>query len=173
MSSRIPAQVKHLHRLVIDNDQSCVRNVHLNRNAFGRLCYLLKNSSGLRDMKGLSVNEQHLYGILRLNFTFLARPIPIFEDCHDSRWRWFKACLGALDGMYIDVRVPEKDKSRYRTRKGHIAVNVLGAFNMNMKFIYVLTGWEGSNADSRVLRDAINRPTGLRIPTSNMVHTNV
>ncbi|KAL0430554.1 UNVERIFIED_CONTAM: hypothetical protein Sradi_0681400, partial [Sesamum radiatum] len=38
---------------------------------------------------------------------------------------------------------------------------------MNMEFIYVLTGWEGSAADSRVLRNAINRPTGLRIPTGN------
>ncbi|KAL0291733.1 UNVERIFIED_CONTAM: hypothetical protein Sradi_7015300 [Sesamum radiatum] len=33
-----------------------------------------------------------------------------------------------------------------------------------MRFIYVLCGWEGSAADSRVLRDAINRPNGLRIP---------
>ncbi|XP_028101705.1 protein ALP1-like [Camellia sinensis] len=34
-----------------------------------------------------------------------------------------------------------------------------------MNFIYVLLGWEGSATDSRVLRDAINRPNGLRIPT--------
>ncbi|KAL7246538.1 hypothetical protein ACSBR2_001599 [Camellia fascicularis] len=34
-----------------------------------------------------------------------------------------------------------------------------------MNFMYVLPRWEGSTADSRVLRDAINRPNGLRIPT--------
>ncbi|KAL0401180.1 UNVERIFIED_CONTAM: hypothetical protein Slati_4147900 [Sesamum latifolium] len=36
-----------------------------------------------------------------------------------------------------------------------------------MQFIYVLTGWEGSAADSRILRNAINQPTGLRIPVEN------
>ncbi|KAL8542804.1 hypothetical protein ACS0TY_003620 [Phlomoides rotata] len=32
-----------------------------------------------------------------------------------------------------------------------------------MKFVYVLPGWEGSAADSRVLRDAISRTHGLKI----------
>ncbi|XP_028053958.1 putative nuclease HARBI1 [Camellia sinensis] len=49
-------------------------------------------------------------------------------------------CLGALDGTYVRVRVPAIDKPRYRTRKGEIATN------------------EGSTSDSRVLRDAVNRP---------------
>jgi len=31
-------------------------------------------------------------------------------------------------------------------------------------FIYVLTAWEGSTADSRVLRDAVSRRNGLKIP---------
>ncbi|GJT91852.1 ALP1-like protein [Tanacetum coccineum] len=31
-------------------------------------------------------------------------------------------------------------------------------------FTYVLTGWEGSKADSRVLRDAISMPNVLKIP---------
>ncbi|ONM33436.1 hypothetical protein ZEAMMB73_Zm00001d041649 [Zea mays] len=33
-----------------------------------------------------------------------------------------------------------------------------------MQFIYVLPGWEGSAHDGRVLRDAISRPNGLRVP---------
>ncbi|XP_061372135.1 uncharacterized protein LOC133314647 [Gastrolobium bilobum] len=32
------------------------------------------------------------------------------------------------------------------------------------QFIFVLLGWEGSAADSRVLRDAISRPDGLKVP---------
>ncbi|KAL0392934.1 UNVERIFIED_CONTAM: hypothetical protein Sradi_2516200 [Sesamum radiatum] len=36
-----------------------------------------------------------------------------------------------------------------------------------MQFIYVLSGWEGSAADSRVLRDAIHRDGGLRVPSGN------
>ncbi|KAK2373847.1 hypothetical protein QL285_074854 [Trifolium repens] len=71
---------------------------------------------------------------------------------------------GALDGTYIKVNVPEADKSRYRTRKGEIATNVLGVCSPDLQFIYVLHGWEGSAADSRVLRDAISRPNGLKVP---------
>ncbi|XP_042456583.1 uncharacterized protein LOC122041078 [Zingiber officinale] len=33
-----------------------------------------------------------------------------------------------------------------------------------MQFIYVLPGWEGSAHDDRVLRDAISRPTWLKVP---------
>jgi hypothetical protein len=60
--------------------------------------------------------------------------------------------------------VPEADKSRYRTRKGEIATNVLGVCSPDLQFIYVLPGWEGSAADSRVLRDVVTRPNGLKVP---------
>ncbi|KAI4997416.1 hypothetical protein ZWY2020_052758 [Hordeum vulgare] len=33
-----------------------------------------------------------------------------------------------------------------------------------MQFIYILPGWEGSTHDGHVLRDAISRPNGLRVP---------
>ena len=65
----------------------------------------------------------------------------------------------------MKVLVPSVDKPRYRTRKGEIATNVLGVCSQDMQFIYVLPGWEGSASDSRVLRDAITRQNGLRVPT--------
>ena len=49
-------------------------------------------------------------------------------------------CLGASDGTYIRVNVPEGDKLRYRTRKNEIATNVLGVCSQDMQFIYVLPG---------------------------------
>ncbi|KAG8387068.1 hypothetical protein BUALT_Bualt03G0214900 [Buddleja alternifolia] len=33
-----------------------------------------------------------------------------------------------------------------------------------MNFVYMLPGWEGSAADGRVLRDAVNRVNGLKVP---------
>ena len=59
--------------------------------------------------------------------------------------------------------MPENDKPRYRTRKGEIATNVLGVCSQDMKFIFVMPGWEGSAFDLRVLRDALNKPTGLKV----------
>jgi len=56
------------------------------------------------------------------------------------------------------------DKPRYRSRKNDVATNVLGVCAPDMQFIYVLPGWEGSAADARVLRDALARTHGLKIP---------
>ncbi|XVF53730.1 hypothetical protein PTKIN_Ptkin05aG0122200 [Pterospermum kingtungense] len=105
-----------------------------------------------------------LKAVLRLHPLLLKKPEPIPEDCTDSRWKWFKGCLGALDGTHIKVNVKQVDKPRYRSRKGDIVTNVLGVCTPNMEFIYVLPGWEGSTADGRVLRDAISRRNGLKIP---------
>ena len=49
-------------------------------------------------------------------------------------------------------------------RKGDIATNMLGVCTPEMQFVYVIPGWEGSVADGRVLRDAISRRHGLKVP---------
>ncbi|KAL0303495.1 UNVERIFIED_CONTAM: hypothetical protein Sradi_6217600 [Sesamum radiatum] len=102
--------------------------------------------------------------VLRLHPILLPRPAPVQEGCQDHRWRWFKGCLGALDGTHVDTRVPETDKERYRNRKDQISINVLGVCSTDGKFTYVLSGWKGSAADSRVLRHAITNPHGLKVP---------
>lgn len=81
-------------------------------------------------------------------------------------------CLGALDGTHIRVKVPERDKPRYRTRKSEIATNVLGACSQDLRFIYVLPGWEGSAHDARVLKDALSRRNGLKVPNGIFRNTN-
>ncbi|KAL8516049.1 hypothetical protein ACS0TY_014647 [Phlomoides rotata] len=115
--------------------------------------------------------SKHFHSVLRsvvkLHSIILSEPQPVPEDNTDTRWGCFKGCLGALDGTYVDVQVHNVGKLRYINRKGQVTVNVLGVCDMNMKFVYVLTGWEGSAADSQVLRDAINRPHGLRVPKGN------
>ncbi|KAL0456228.1 UNVERIFIED_CONTAM: hypothetical protein Slati_0962000 [Sesamum latifolium] len=105
--------------------------------------------------------------VLRLGSLLLAKPVPVSADSSCARWKWFEGCLGALDGTYIDVRVPAEDRARYRTHKGSVFVNVLGVCDREMRFIYVLAGYEGSAADARVLRDVISRPNRLKIPQGN------
>lgn len=73
-------------------------------------------------------------------------------------------CLGALDDTYFKVNVNVIDRPRYRTKKGVIATNVLVVCDTNGDFIFVLPGWEGSATDSQVLRNAISRPHGLKVP---------
>ncbi|XP_073037726.1 uncharacterized protein [Primulina eburnea] len=105
-----------------------------------------------------------LKSLLKLHPLLLVKPSPVDEECTKDAWRCFKGCLGALDGTHIGVHVPKREQARYRNRKGTISVNVLGVCDRNMNFIYALTRWEGSAADARVLRDAINRDDSFIVP---------
>ncbi|XP_013619588.1 PREDICTED: putative nuclease HARBI1 [Brassica oleracea var. oleracea] len=61
------------------------------------------------------------------------------------------------------VQSPKKES--YRNRKGVISQNVLAACNFDLEFIYVLSGWEGSAHDSKVLQDALTRRINrLQVP---------
>ena len=64
------------------------------------------------------------------------------------------------------MTIPIEDRARYRNRKGDLSTNVLGVCDLNMKFTYILPGWEGSPSDSQVLGDALHRRNGLKIPIS-------
>ncbi|CAL1353622.1 unnamed protein product [Linum trigynum] len=105
-----------------------------------------------------------LNSVLKLHPILLRKPKPVLEDSEDPKWKHFKNCLGAVDGTIVEVRTTKDRQARYRTRKGTIGMNVLGVCNQNLEFIYVLTGWEESAHDGRVLRDALARPNGLKVP---------
>ncbi|KAL8464236.1 hypothetical protein ACS0TY_033952 [Phlomoides rotata] len=81
----------------------------MDRNAFGRLCILLRNMGSLGDGKHVSVEEQ------------VAMPEPVPSDSTNPRWKWFKGCLGAIDGTYIssasDARVLRDSISRVHSLK--------------------------------------------------------
>ncbi|MFQ6650493.1 hypothetical protein Gotur_022410, partial [Gossypium turneri] len=105
-----------------------------------------------------------LNAVIHLQDVLFKKAKPITANSSNPRWKWFKNCLGALDGTHIRIRVSTIDKPRYRTRKGDIAINMLGVCTPDMQFVYVLPGWEGFVADGRVLRDAISRRHGLKVP---------
>ncbi|XP_072062175.1 protein ANTAGONIST OF LIKE HETEROCHROMATIN PROTEIN 1-like [Arachis hypogaea] len=178
-----------LRRDALDNiigeggDRNCIWELRMSLNEFSTLCELLQVQGGLDEDGHVGIGEKVATFLIILahhtkncnvqvlfyrsgetisRYFYKADPVP--QDCVDPRWKWFKGCLGALDGTYLDVTVPKSDKSRYRTRKSRISTNVLGVYNRNMDFVYVLSGWEGSASDSRILRDAITRHNGLKIP---------
>ncbi|XP_047965382.1 uncharacterized protein LOC125209848 [Salvia hispanica] len=159
MSDKMPAQVSHMNRLTKVTDVDCIDNLRMDRNAFGRLCRILRDKCGLVDQRYVRVEEQvamflstlahhtknrvvgfqflrskhtvsryiHevMRGVIHLHRTLFVQPTPVDESCDDARWKWFKGCLGALDGTYINVRVSAADAPRYRSRKGEISTNTL------------------------------------------------
>ncbi|KAL0446252.1 UNVERIFIED_CONTAM: hypothetical protein Slati_1753100 [Sesamum latifolium] len=58
LNSRIPDQVRNLHRLVSFNDESCLQNLCMDCNALGCLCYMLEQLGGVKPTKNLIVPEQ-------------------------------------------------------------------------------------------------------------------
>ncbi|XP_057760273.1 uncharacterized protein LOC130980631 [Arachis stenosperma] len=162
MNSRVRREA--LERIVGEGYRNCIWELRMNTNAFANLCELLQVQGGLTEDGHVSLPEQ---AVIRIQSILFAKATLVEEDCGDPTWRKFKGCLGALDGIYIEVTVPESEKARYRTRKGKICTNVLGVCNREMGFVYVLSGWEGSASDSRVLRDAITRRNSLKIPHGN------
>ncbi|CAH9120108.1 unnamed protein product [Cuscuta epithymum] len=77
---------------------------------------------------------------------------------------YFKECLGAIDGTHIPAMISGRETSSYRNRHGIISQNVLATCNFDLQFMYVLSGWEGSAHDSKVLTDALTRENGLKVP---------
>ncbi|KAK4703002.1 nuclease HARBI1, partial [Phenoliferia sp. Uapishka_3] len=89
-------------------------------------------------------------------------PIPS-KIFHNSKfYPYFKDCIGALDGTHCLMSVPEAMAIPYRSRKGGILQNVLAVCSFDMRFVYVLSGWEGSAPDTVVYKDA--RENGFLIP---------
>ena len=72
--------------------------------------------------------------------------------------------MGAIDGTHILVIVDVDMKAPYHDRKGNLSQNVMGVSSFDYKFQYVLAGWEGSAADSRVLASAFSRSDPLVVP---------
>ncbi|XP_030458817.2 uncharacterized protein LOC115679372 [Syzygium oleosum] len=77
---------------------------------------------------------------------------------------YFKDCIGAIDGTHVRASVPLEIQGRFRGRKDGTTQNVLAAVTFDLRFSYVLAGWEGTAHDSRILSDALSKPDGLNVP---------
>ncbi|KAL1565826.1 hypothetical protein AAHA92_01507 [Salvia divinorum] len=86
----------------------------------------------------------------------LATPTEIRKS--NRLYPYFEDCIGVIDGMHIPAHVPAKDQSRFRNRRGVLSQNVLVACTLDYQFIFVYPGWEGSAADSRVLKAVLSDP---------------
>ena len=77
----------------------------------------------------------------------------------------WKDCVGAIDDTPIHVKVAGEDASKYHGRKKSPTQNVLAACTFDLKFTYVLIGWEGTSSDSRIRKDVLTREDSLKFPT--------
>jgi hypothetical protein len=52
----------------------------------------------------------------------------------------------------------------FHGRKHYTSQNVLATVDFDMRFPYVLVGWEGSAHDASIMADSLSKPDGLQIP---------
>ena len=89
---------------------------------------------------------------------------PLASEIQDNPklYPFFKDCQGSIDGTHLDAFCPDDAVKRYRNRKGGISQNVLAACSQDMRFTYILSGWEGSASDGYIFDDA--RQSNLTVP---------
>ncbi|KAF5820192.1 putative harbinger transposase-derived nuclease domain-containing protein [Helianthus annuus] len=77
---------------------------------------------------------------------------------------YFMDCVGAVNGTHFPVIVGVDEQGPFRNKNGVLSQSVLAACSFNMKFHYVLAGWEGSAPDIKVLNSALTRKNNLKVP---------
>ncbi|CAN1752821.1 hypothetical protein LINPERHAP1_LOCUS4906 [Linum perenne] len=79
-------------------------------------------------------------------------------------------CVGAIDGVHVDAIIPISQQIPFRGRRGNTNHNVLCVCSFDMRFTYVVAGWEGSAHDARILTStATDRNSQFSMPPLGMV----
>jgi len=108
-----------------------------------------------------ALTSENIYHVL-VNFPTDDFPIPQHILSSNTFTPYFNGCIGALDGTHLPVHVPKAGHAAFHNRKGVLLQNVLAVCTMDMQFLYMLAGWEGSTSDSRMFEDALRK--GFMIP---------
>lgn len=77
-------------------------------------------------------------------------------------WPYFADVIGAMDGTQINCNPPSEELDAARNRKGGVTQNCLACTSFDMRFQYMLGGWEGSACDTTLYTNA--RFNDLRVP---------
>ncbi|PKI44177.1 putative nuclease HARBI1 [Punica granatum] len=108
-----------------------------------------------------------LNAIVAISLDFFEPPWPEVpqEILEDPRlYPYFKDCVGVVDCIHIPVTVGVDEQGPFRNRNGQLTQCVLAAGSLDLKFHYVLAGWEGSASELQVLNSALTRRNRLQVP---------
>ena len=67
---------------------------------------------------------------------------------------FFQNALGALDGTHINCSATATDRHASRDRKGGLTQNCLAVCGFDFRFLYFISGFEGSAADATMYMHA-------------------
>ncbi|KAF5934246.1 hypothetical protein HYC85_030417 [Camellia sinensis] len=129
-------------------------------------CFVMESSDDEKDGVFVNYIPKEISHTLASN-DFFQGPGPDVppEVLEDPRfYPYFKDCVGAVDGIHIPVMVGVDEQGPFCNKNGFLSQIVLALCSFDLKFHYVLAGWEGSAADLRVLNSALTRRNKLQVP---------
>ncbi|XP_054820822.1 uncharacterized protein LOC129319784 [Prosopis cineraria] len=137
------AKRSYLKRMISSSDVACYNLLRMHRSTFDKLCSMLTDVGGLKPCKNMLVDEQVAMFLHILAHHVKNRVIQHnFGRSGETISRYFNSVLTSmmrLGDMLLKKPEPVPEDSNDER-------------------------WEGSAADGRVLRDAISRRNGLRVP---------
>jgi hypothetical protein len=71
-------------------------------------------------------------------------------------------CSGAIDGTHVTARVSKSQSAAYRGRKHYTSQNVLVVV-FDLKFTYVLGGWQWLAHGVGILTYNLSKPNGIHL----------
>jgi hypothetical protein len=89
-------------------------------------------------------------------------PIPPKIHNNPKHYPFFCDAISAIDGTHIACAPLERKRAAACNRKGLLTQNCLIACSFDLLFMYVLSEWEGSAADTLIFHNA--RQTDFPVP---------
>ncbi|KAM6550924.1 hypothetical protein CsatB_000732 [Cannabis sativa] len=136
----------------------------MDKDVFKLYCGVLKEKNLLKNSCYLSVEEQVPMFLYVIGHNEQHRVVAErFQYSTSTTSEYFRKvlkanCVGAIDGTHISAHVPIDEQIPYRGRKVDTTQNIMCICSFNMKFTYVVAGWEGSANVARILSECATNP---------------
>ncbi|KAK6142742.1 hypothetical protein DH2020_023090 [Rehmannia glutinosa] len=170
MLNHLPAQLNHLRDLINTSDKTYIEQLQMDRNSFGRLCFILENIGGLAHTRNVQISEQ-----VPIFLSVLAHHIKNYVvKCDFKRSGYtisihFNVMLQTVLRLHSILLVTPQHVNHERTDdKWKWFKGCLGALDetyIDVRVsLYDKASWKGSAADCCVLGDGVSHNNGLKVP---------
>ncbi|KAH6818771.1 nuclease HARBI1-like protein [Perilla frutescens var. frutescens] len=163
----------HFVNNMIEGDPQSFRQLYrMYPDAFMKLCSIIREKTHLENTRYICVEEMVATFLIIVGHNNIYCNVrQRFHRSHFATSQNFNKILKALNTIAPDMMVkpstgiPAKIKESTRFMPFFKdCIGVIDGTHIPTMFIYVLSGWEGSAHDSKLLSDALSRRNGLRVP---------
>ncbi|RZC86733.1 hypothetical protein C5167_030077 [Papaver somniferum] len=162
----------HVDEVLNGHDARCQDSFRMEKHVFLRLCDMLKEKELLRHNNGVRVEEKVAIFMLVVGHNERNRILQErFQHSGETISRHFNAVLDSIVALADDFLVPAGPDTPTEILENprfypyfKDCIGSIDGTQIPAMFQYVLAGWEGSAADSRILDSSLTRCHRLIVP---------